>query len=146
MNLTRLEKLKAEKEIIQNMKCLSFDLREKCIEWYDKEIECIEKDESSAEDEKVTLEETAEHFKKMVNGFGIYGLSTSRPKDAEMIEIALYALDAQIPKKPVRGTWENKECWYCPSCGEIVVEKQKNEYSNNCCGSCGQALDWGEEE
>lgn len=39
----RLVKLKAEKEIIQNMKCLSFELREKCLAWYDKEIECIER-------------------------------------------------------------------------------------------------------
>jgi hypothetical protein len=40
---TRLDKLKEEKEQINNMKCLSFDLIEKCNEWYDHEIECIEK-------------------------------------------------------------------------------------------------------
>ena len=38
---TRLDKLKEEKEQINNMKCLSFDLIEKCNEWYDHEIEAI---------------------------------------------------------------------------------------------------------
>ena len=40
--MTRLEKLKEEKKMIKNMKCLAFSLMEKCEEWYDKEIACIE--------------------------------------------------------------------------------------------------------
>jgi len=38
---TRLEILKAEKEQIKDLHCLSFKLMDKCIEWYDKEIEAI---------------------------------------------------------------------------------------------------------
>ena len=40
--MTRLEILKAEKEQIKDLRCLSFNLMDKCIEWYDKEIEAIE--------------------------------------------------------------------------------------------------------
>lgn len=39
---TRLDVLKQEREQIKNMKCLSFNLIEKCVEYYDHEIECIE--------------------------------------------------------------------------------------------------------
>ncbi len=41
--MTRLEPLKQEKEEIMRMHCLSFGLKDKCVEWYDHEIECIEK-------------------------------------------------------------------------------------------------------
>lgn len=40
--MNRLEKLKQEKEQISQMECLSYALMEKCKEWYDQEIECIE--------------------------------------------------------------------------------------------------------
>ena len=40
--MSRLEILKQEREQISQMRCLSFDLMEKCKEWYDHEIECIE--------------------------------------------------------------------------------------------------------
>lgn len=40
--MTRLEILKAEKEQIKDLRCLSFNLMDKCIEWYDREIEAIE--------------------------------------------------------------------------------------------------------
>jgi hypothetical protein len=41
--MERLEILKAEKEQIKKMRCLSFGLRDACIAWYDHEIEYIEK-------------------------------------------------------------------------------------------------------
>lgn len=41
--MSRLEILKQEREQISQMSCLSFDLMEKCREWYDNEIEAIEK-------------------------------------------------------------------------------------------------------
>ena len=40
--MTRLDILKSEKEQIKDMHCLAFNLVDKCIEWYDKEIEAIE--------------------------------------------------------------------------------------------------------
>ncbi len=41
--MKRLELLKKEREAIINMRTLSYDLMEKCREWYDHEIDCIEK-------------------------------------------------------------------------------------------------------
>ena len=40
--MTRLDILKSEKEQIKDMHCLAFHLVDKCLEWYDKEIEAIE--------------------------------------------------------------------------------------------------------
>ena len=38
---TRLDKLKEEKKIIEGLKCLSFDCKDACLEWYEHEIEAI---------------------------------------------------------------------------------------------------------
>ena len=40
--MTRLEILKQEKEKIKGFRCLAFSLMDRCIEWYDREIEAIE--------------------------------------------------------------------------------------------------------
>ena len=40
--VTRLDLLKKEKEIVQNLRTLSFDCIDKCVEHFDHEIECIE--------------------------------------------------------------------------------------------------------
>lgn len=40
--MKRLEKLKQEREIIKSLQCLSFDLIDHCVKYYDHEIECIE--------------------------------------------------------------------------------------------------------
>lgn len=49
--MTRLEKLKEERETIRAMRCLSFDLIAACTVYYDREIEAIE--EYGAENPKV---------------------------------------------------------------------------------------------
>lgn len=41
--MTRLELLKEELQIIKNLHCLSYQLRENVEKWYVHEIECIEK-------------------------------------------------------------------------------------------------------
>ncbi len=40
--MKRLELLKKEKEIVKNLKTLSFDCIEACVKYFDHEIECIE--------------------------------------------------------------------------------------------------------
>ena len=49
---------------------------------------------------------------------------------------AYYALDKQIPKKPLI-----EERYYgngkCPNCNAVFIDK-----STKFCGNCGQALDW----
>ena len=61
-------------------------------------------------------------------------------------EMAIEALEKQIPKKPVEGNpddfWESGND-YCPICGFAVrVEEYKDKY----CSKCGQAIDWSEGE
>ena len=53
-------------------------------------------------------------------------------------ELAVKALEKQIPKKPLEETkfYGNGKC---PSCGAVFMDK-----STNYCGNCGQALDWEE--
>lgn len=48
----RLETLKAELAQIKKMRCLSFGLKEKCAEWYEHEIECIERYQSGCHESK----------------------------------------------------------------------------------------------
>lgn len=43
MGNTRLDVLKQELAIIKGLKCLNFNNRDACIEYYEHEIECIEK-------------------------------------------------------------------------------------------------------
>ena len=55
------------------------------------------------------------------------------------IEIAIQALEKQIPKKP--DFTEDKEFALCPCCnGKGLLNKQKY------CDNCGQKLDWSDEE
>lgn len=54
-------------------------------------------------------------------------------------EVAINALEKQIPKKP--DFTEDKEFALCPCCnGNGLADKQ--EY----CDNCGQKLDWSDEE
>lgn len=57
----------------------------------------------------------------------------------ESIDMAIKALEKQIPKKP--DFTEDKEFTLCPCCnGNGLADKQ--EY----CDNCGQKLDWSDEE
>lgn len=61
------------------------------------------------------------------------------------MDMAVKALERQIPKKPdihpceENGVYATLTC--CPTCGDIV----EVEY-NKCCGNCGQKLGWGDDE
>ena len=70
----------------------------------------------------------------------------------EVLEVAIQALEKQIPKKPlIKKDTYNASAYYCKNCDcyirstmtrkEIILEE--NAY----CGSCGQKLNWnGDEE
>ena len=67
------------------------------------------------------------------------------------IEIAIQALEKQIPKKPImKSYFDNMEEEYlcCPTCGEILTDRipidNKDFYFH--CLNCGQKLDWNDEE
>ena len=73
------------------------------------------------------------------------------PDSIEAMEIAINALEKQIPKKP--DCIEDK-MWCCPVCDNNLLHKwikyptrlmPKSEGLPHCM-SCGQAIDWSDEE
>ena len=68
------------------------------------------------------------------------------------IDIAIQALEKQIPKKPrktdsYRGVLKRVYAYVCPTCGNACLEKYMNERQNTMfCWDCGQKLDWSNEE
>lgn len=72
-------------------------------------------------------------------------------KRAEALDVAIQALEKQIPKKPImRQYFENLEEEYlcCPTCWQILTDRipadNKTFYFH--CMNCGQKFDWGDEE
>lgn len=87
----------------------------------------------------------------------------------EVLEMAINALEKQIPKKPIlkhdvsvmhinRGNqpheWKRLENdnWHCPKCDSFVGErvyvhsKVHDQRKKKYCDNCGQKLDWSDEE
>lgn len=60
-------------------------------------------------------------------------------------EYAAQAIDKQIPKKVIHKGYFYGYTHRCPSCGN-QVEKGAYGLNDKYCKTCGQALDWGEEE
>ena len=89
----------------------------------------------------MTYEEATSHIKPMyeasraVSGIGLF---EQRPITAAL-EIAIEALEKQIPKKVVREA--GKILYSCPNnrLHQMTVDK-KGEFRY--CSICGQALDW----
>lgn len=80
----------------------------------------------------------------------------SAEEEKEAMQMAISALEKQIPKKPKRidknatfdGNWKK----VCPACGRVLVERittpeesypRHYNYTPHCI--CGQAIDWEEE-
>lgn len=67
-------------------------------------------------------------------------------------EIAINALEKQIPKKPrktdsYRGVLKRVYAYVCPTCGNVCLEKYMNKRQNTMfCWNCGQKIDWSDEE
>ena len=66
-------------------------------------------------------------------------------------QIAINALEKQIPKKPIMKQYFDdmeEEYLCCPTCGEILTDRipldNKDFYFH--CLNCGQRLDWSAEE
>lgn len=71
--------------------------------------------------------------------------------DYKANEMAIQALEKQIPKKPImKQYFEDLEEEYlcCPTCGEILTDRipadNKTFYFH--CMNCGQKFNWGDEE
>ena len=66
-------------------------------------------------------------------------------------EMAIQALEKQIPKKPImKQYFEDLEDEYlcCPTCGEILTDRipADNHTFYFHCMNCGQKFDWSDEE
>lgn len=61
----------------------------------------------------------------------------------EELDIAIKALEKQIPKKPIKSDREIRYCevWKCPKCG-FEWSGRVVDY----CYKCGQAIDWSGDE
>ncbi len=63
----------------------------------------------------------------------------------EAIELAISALEKQIPKKPIRKKWSVSRC---PSCnaelGEYTGDGYHRDWESLKTCNCGQKLDWEE--
>ena len=74
------------------------------------------------------------------------------PNLTEVYEVAVKALEKQIPKKPEYygdGYSDGKLVYdyaKCPTCGNDNFEYDINNWGCNYCPDCGQALDWGDAE
>ena len=71
--------------------------------------------------------------------------------DYKANDMAIQALEKQIPKKPImKQYFEDLEDEYlcCPTCGEILTDRipadNKTFYFH--CMNCGQKFDWSDEE
>lgn len=59
-------------------------------------------------------------------------------------DMAIEAIEKQIPKKPINQSEEYDRTYgNCPCCGEMVVDYPDDF---RVCSNCGQAINWGEEE
>lgn len=73
-------------------------------------------------------------------------------KRAIALDMAISALEKQIPKKPrktdsYRGALKRVYAYVCPTCGNVCLEKYMNKRQNTMfCWNCGQKIDWSDEE
>ena len=98
----------------------------------------------------MTLKETVEYFRDMVEGCGAYELCPCFHDDMEMTKIALSALEKQIPKNPTDICTPVVTWGLCPECkGELKKlggQPHRLLIGTAYCPDCGQALDWRETE
>lgn len=74
-------------------------------------------------------------------------IQTAVDVDPWAVEIAVEAMEKQIPKKPYNSHYKQlhneiklHNCYRCVSCDYVVT------YTQNYCGNCGQSIDWMEGE
>ena len=90
----------------------------------------------------------SEAIKEVRFNMSTIGLSDKAAKRVvEARNMAIKALEKQIPRKPIDKThpdnvcariYENCDIIVCPTCGKRLKLKSKGKY----CDKCGQAIDW----
>lgn len=61
--------------------------------------------------------------------------------DGKEIDVAIEALEKQIPKKPIMVKDKAETYYICSEC-----EMEVDRFDDNYCSDCGQKLDWSSEE
>lgn len=87
------------------------------------------------EEAKNQLEELIQDRKSFICG----GDDEIYKKDIEALQTAMQALEKQMPKKPIRLLYH--EVGDCPFCETTVYISE-----DGFCPSCGQALDWSDND
>ena len=85
----------------------------------------------------MTYEEAIKHFKSFQKRY----TKEHNGRMCEKINLALEALEKQIPKKPLHM----HKNYYCPICKEdgwMLWDDAVPNDMDNYCGICGQAIDW----
>ena len=89
----------------------------------------------------MTYEEAIKHFKSLQKRY----TKEHNGRMCEKVNLALEALEKQIPKKPLHM----HKNYYCPICKEDgwmlwddAIPNDMDKY----CGKCGQAIDWSDDE
>ena len=78
-----------------------------------------------------------EAIKTIENRFNIMGYCEDE-KLSDALDVAIEALEKQIPKEPIVVTWELHRC---SNCNAFVIKGLFHKY----CQRCGQAIKWEEE-
>ena len=91
--------------------------------------------------DRMTYEEAIKHFKSLQKRY----TKEHNGRMCEKVNLALEALEKQIPKKPLHM----HKNYYCPICKEDgwmlwddAIPNDMDKY----CGKCGQAIDWRDDE
>ena len=89
----------------------------------------------------MTYGEAIKHFKSLQKRY----TKEHNGRMCEKVNLALEALEKQIPKKPLHM----HKNYYCPICKEDgwmlwddAIPNDMDKY----CGKCGQAIDWSDDE
>lgn len=110
------------------------------------------------ESKGITIEEAKKDFdliKRALNkrrlcpcGYCVSDQCVPRPneclKDDFVINVALEALEKQIPKKPKETETAYNVHWFhdCPSCGKTQEDDEGEWFWYPFCPFCGQRLEW----
>lgn len=76
-----------------------------------------------------------------------------REKHDEAIQMAISALEKQMPKKPAerRDKYTGNDVMSCPNCGAYIGYRDGRTHivsmyvASSRCPGCGQAIDWSDE-
>jgi hypothetical protein len=93
---------------------------------------------SKREDKMSDIEQAIDYLKDPIGKYDIHD---------KAVDLAVKALEKQIPKKPIRSPWSISKC---PSCnaelGEQLEDGYCKDWENTKICECGQKLDWSVDE